>query len=122
MPGPRGWCSAVCYGILEQNGLADGLLRHGQQHDTCLFRSGDAQFELKYSGPGCGEVHTVYPQQDLVRDLIAEFLDRGGDLRFETAVVELNDLKSDRQAILSRSYERDHGISWLALLTSPSAG
>jgi p-hydroxybenzoate 3-monooxygenase len=28
-------------------------------------------------------VHTVYPQQDLVRDLIASFLDLGGEIDFE---------------------------------------
>jgi len=98
-----GFLAANTVRILEQNGLAAGLLRHGRQHDTCLFRSEHAEFELKYSGLGRGEVHTVYPQQDLVRDLIAEFLDRGGELHFETAVAEVNDIESDRPWIVCRN-------------------
>ncbi len=98
-----GFLAANSVRILEENGLAAGLLEHGQQHDTCAFRSDHAQFELKYSGLGRGEIHTVYPQQDLVRDLIAEFVDRGGDVRFEMTVVGVNDVDSDRPWIMCRN-------------------
>ena len=98
-----GFLAANSVRILEENGLAAGLREYGQQHDTCAFRCDHVQFELKYSGLGRGEIHTVYPQQDLVRDLIAEFVDRGGDVRFEMTVVDVADIDSDRPWITWRS-------------------
>lgn len=137
-----GFLAANSVRILDEHGLAGGLHKHGQQHDTCAFRTEDGQFELKYSGLGRGEIHTVYPQQDLVRDLIAEFLDRGGEVRFETVVDGVHDVDTDRPWIsamgeklfgrfiagcdgqygVARSVvpgtvlEREHGVSWLAIL------
>jgi p-hydroxybenzoate 3-monooxygenase len=132
--------------VLTESGLADGLQAKGQQHDTCAFRGDHGEFELKYSALGRGEVHTVYPQQDLVRDLVAEFLRRGGEIRFSTTVLAVDPDNASvmcesaegeisrvtgsfvvgcdgrhgisRQAIPStaRRYERDHGVSWLAIL------
>lgn len=89
--------------ILEDNGLAAGLRKYGRQHDTCTFRSDHAQFELRYSGLGRGEMHTVYPQQYLIRDLIAEFIDRGGEVRFEMTVVDVHDIGSDRPWVTCRT-------------------
>ena len=105
---------------------------------------------LNYGELGRGEVHTVYPQQELVRDLIAEFLDRGGTLRFGMTVEAIDGIDTNQPSIAcrddsgqrhrwtgtfvagcdgrhgvsrlavpihaARRYQRDHGISWLALL------
>lgn len=88
--------------ILEQNGLANGLLHKGQTHDVCAFRTGQGHFELCYGDLGLREQHTVYPQQFLVTDLVAEFLCRGGDLRFGTTVTEIADLHTDRPVVTYR--------------------
>jgi p-hydroxybenzoate 3-monooxygenase len=90
-----GFLAANSVRILDENGLATGLHAHGQPHDTCTFRGEHGQFELKYSGLGRGEIHTVYPQQQLVADLIAEFLDRGGEIRFGTTVTGVHDINDD---------------------------
>jgi p-hydroxybenzoate 3-monooxygenase len=142
-----GFLAANSVRVLTESGLAEGLHAKGQQHDTCAFRGEHGEFELKYSALGRGEVHTVYPQQDLVRDLTAEFLGRGGEIRFSTTVLavdpdnasvmcesaegEIGRLTGNyvvgcdgrhgisRQAIpgnVARRYERDHGVSWLAIL------
>jgi p-hydroxybenzoate 3-monooxygenase len=97
-----GFLAANTVRVLTEGGLADGLLQHGRQHDTCAFRTAAGEFELAYGGLGRGEVHTVYPQQDLVRDLVAAFLDRGGDLRFETAAVAVDGLDTDRPSVTTR--------------------
>jgi p-hydroxybenzoate 3-monooxygenase len=97
-----GFLAANSVRILTDHGLAAGLLRHGQQHDTCLFRTGDAEFELKYSGLGRGEIHTVYPQQNLVTDLIAEYLARGGEIRFSTTVSAVGGAGTDRPWVRTR--------------------
>jgi p-hydroxybenzoate 3-monooxygenase len=143
-----GFLAANSVRVLDENGLADGLHKNGQPHDTCAFRGEHVQFELKYSGLGSGEIHTVYPQQDLVRDLIAEFLDRGGDIRFEAPVSRVHDVDTDAPWVAIagggritgtfiagcdgqhgisqwampddavRRYRREHGISWLAILAA----
>ncbi|MCE7006282.1 4-hydroxybenzoate 3-monooxygenase [Kibdelosporangium philippinense] len=126
--------------ILTENGLAEGLHANGKRHDTCAFRGDHGEFELKYSELGRGEVHTVYPQQDLVRDLIAQFIDRGGEIRFDTTVVKVDPHDAvlvlddgttlsgrfvagcdgqhgvSRQAVPAKVLQRDHGVTWLALL------
>ena len=137
-----GFLAANTVRVLGENGLDAGLRARGLYHDVCAFRGDRAEFELKYSGLGRGEAHTVYPQQELVTDLIGQFLDRGGEIRFETAVTGIHDVESDqprvatadsvlsgrfvagcdgqhgvsRQAVPARWYRRDHGVSWLAVL------
>lgn len=98
-----GFLAANTVRVLTENGLAGGLLKDGQQHDTCAFRTDGGEFHLNYGSLGRGEAHTVYPQQHLVRDLVAEFLARGGDLRFETPVVGITGLTGDRPAVTAQS-------------------
>ncbi|MEV6911568.1 4-hydroxybenzoate 3-monooxygenase [Amycolatopsis sp. NPDC051071] len=134
-----GFLAANSVRVLTENGLADGLLRNGAEHDTCAFRSDRAEFELNYRELGRGEVHTVYPQQFLVTDLIAEFLSRGGEIRFGAEVSSVSGTDAtviaddlllrakyiagcdgrrgvSRRSVPARVFPRDHGISWLALL------
>jgi p-hydroxybenzoate 3-monooxygenase len=98
-----GFLAANTVRILATNGLAAGLLERGQHHDTCAFRSDDGQFELTYSGLGREEIHTVYPQQDLVSDLIAHFIDRGGVVQFETTVLGVQSIDSRWPCAIYRS-------------------
>jgi p-hydroxybenzoate 3-monooxygenase len=98
-----GFLAANTVRVLRENGLADGLLAHSEEHDTCAFRTEGGEFQLSYGKLGRGEAHTVYPQQLLVTDLVAEFLARGGDLRFDTAAVEVSGLDGDRVELLTRT-------------------
>ncbi|MFD4639495.1 4-hydroxybenzoate 3-monooxygenase [Lentzea sp. NPDC058436] len=129
--------------ILTEHGLASGMIHKGRTHGVCAFRFEDGEFELDYSRLGQGEVHTVYPQQDLVTDLLAEYLDRGGEIRFGatvtdvdagTATLRYRDERGEgvatgrflagcdgsngatRRAVPGRRLTQDHGVSWLALL------
>ncbi len=134
-----GFLAANSVRVLTENGLADGLLRNGAEHDTCAFRNERTEFELKYGELGNGEVHTVYPQQFLVTDLIAEFLARGGEIRFEAEVSSVSGTDAtviaddlllraryiagcdgqhgvSRRSVPARIFRRDHEISWLAIL------
>ncbi|MFD6986824.1 FAD-dependent monooxygenase, partial [Streptomyces sp. NPDC059956] len=70
--------------ILDRHGLADGLHRNGRTHGTCEFRTGDGRFRLDYGSLGRGEQHTVYPQQNLVTDLLTHSLSAGGRIHFTT--------------------------------------
>ncbi|MGW6445453.1 4-hydroxybenzoate 3-monooxygenase [Lentzea sp. NPDC055074] len=129
--------------VLTEHGLGSGMLHKGRKHGVCAFRGEEGEFELDYSRLGRGEVHTVYPQQDLVTDLIAEYLDRGGEIRFGvtvtgvdsgTATIRCRDERGEntvtgrflagcdggngvtRQAVPGKRISQDHGASWLAVL------
>ncbi|MFF7329792.1 4-hydroxybenzoate 3-monooxygenase [Streptomyces sp. NPDC008150] len=97
-----GFLAANTVRILEEHGLADGLRRRGQPHSTCEFRTADGRFRLEYSELGLGERHTVYPQQELVTDLLKRFLDVGGRVRFGTEAVAVHDTETDRPSVTVR--------------------
>ncbi|WP_407840883.1 4-hydroxybenzoate 3-monooxygenase [Streptomyces sp. DSM 116496] len=88
--------------ILDRHGLADGLHRHGRTHGTCEFRTGDGRFRLDYGSLGRGEVHTVYPQQNLVTDLLTHYLDAGGRIHFETEALSVHDADGARPYVTTR--------------------
>lgn len=88
--------------VLRTHGLAEGLMRRGREHDVCEFRGPDGGFELRYGRRGSRRAHTVYPQQSLVSDLIAEFLRLGGTVHFETTAESVGDLDSDRPWVTAR--------------------
>src|SRR5207253_2809879 len=61
---------------------------------TCEFRVSGQAFQVAYSDLYGGRNHYVYPQQEVVKDLIGSFLAAGGDIRFSVSDVELRDLTS----------------------------
>src|SRR5205085_6202821 len=98
-------------GLLEQNtvdlmhelGVGDRLRREGLQHDGIyLRRQGETQHipitELT------GRHVTIYGQQEVVKDMLAALLDRGGEAQFEVSDVVLHDFRTDQPRI---TYTRD---------------
>jgi p-hydroxybenzoate 3-monooxygenase len=89
-------------GLLEQNtvdllrdlGAADRLDREGLVHDGISLRRQGRTHHVPMSEL-TGRHVTIYGQQEIVKDLIAAWLDRGGDLRFEVADVAVHDLETD---------------------------
>lgn len=108
-----GFLAANTVRILKRHGLAEGLHRHGQIHSTCEFRTEDGRFRLDYSALGQGERHTVYPQQQLVTDLLTRFLERGGQIRFATEAVAVRDADSERPEVAVREADGRPGL-WRA--------
>ncbi|MEV6558626.1 4-hydroxybenzoate 3-monooxygenase [Nocardia sp. NPDC051756] len=88
--------------VLREHGLAAGLDARGHTHDRCEFRSPAGCVDLRYGELGSRRVHTVYPQQDLVTDLIEEYLRRGGTLRFDTTVERIDGIHTDRPTVTAR--------------------
>ncbi|MGW1118361.1 4-hydroxybenzoate 3-monooxygenase [Streptomyces tanashiensis] len=88
--------------ILDRHGLADGLHRGGRSHGTCEFRTADGGFRLDYGGLGRGEQHTVYPQQNLVSDLLERYEDGGGRIRFSAEALAVHDAGSARPYVTTR--------------------
>ncbi|MGW3157646.1 4-hydroxybenzoate 3-monooxygenase [Streptomyces sp. NPDC001089] len=108
-----GFLAADTVRILARHGLDEGLRRHGRTHGTCEFRTEDGRFRLDYSGLGQGDPHTVYPQQNLVTDLLARYLERGGRIRFGTEAVAVRGADSDRPEVDVREADGRPGL-WRA--------
>jgi p-hydroxybenzoate 3-monooxygenase len=105
-----GFLAANTVRILKRHGLAEGLERRGQIHSTCEFRTDDGRFRLDYSRLGQRERHTVYPQQELVTDLLTRFLERGGQIRFGTEAVAVRDADSERPEVAVREADGRPGV------------
>jgi len=139
-----GFLAAHSVRVLTEHGLGTGVRERGKRHSTCLFRSDQGEFTLDYGRLGRREVHTVHPQQELVRDLMAEYLRRGGELRFGAEAEEIHEdgrvrvrggedvrgryvagcdghrgsARAAQAARGVRTARRDHRVSWLAMLVA----
>jgi p-hydroxybenzoate 3-monooxygenase len=131
--------------FLRSYGLADRLLREGMTQSSCEFRYHKRRFSLQYSSLYGDRTHYIYPQQELVKDLVASFLNAGGDLRFETPALDVRAPTTTTPAIRTSAddivcdlvvgcdgfygvtrpslpatafttYEKQYGFRWLALL------
>ncbi|MFJ3902821.1 4-hydroxybenzoate 3-monooxygenase [Streptomyces sp. NPDC090025] len=88
--------------ILAHNGLDEGLRRYGREHGVCEFRTEEGRFRLDYRQLGSGEPHTVYPQAELVDDLLAQFFDAGGRIECDTEAVAVTDADGPTPSVTVR--------------------
>ena len=80
--------------LLEQHGLADRLHAEGAVHHGCEFRSDGESFFTDYSALYDNTPHYVYPQQEVVADLLDAYEGAGGTVHYETRasrIVSLTD-------------------------------
>ncbi|MBB2946469.1 p-hydroxybenzoate 3-monooxygenase [Actinoplanes lutulentus] len=87
--------------FLKRVGLAGGLLANGMTTESCTFLHEGEAFSVPYADLAGGRKHHIYPQQFLVRDLIATFLDRDGDILFSHEVTALDGGDRTRAATIS---------------------
>ena len=86
-------------GVLEQNtvdllvacGLGDRLLREGHVHEGFSFRFAGEGHRIDLAAL-TGRAITVYPQHEVLKDLIAARLAAGGDIRFGARDVAVHDV------------------------------
>jgi p-hydroxybenzoate 3-monooxygenase len=96
-------------GLLEQNtvdlmhelGVGQRLAREGLQHDGIYLRRQGRTQRIEIARL-TGRHVTIYGQQEVVKDLIAALLDRGGALRFDVSDVAVHELDSDGPRITYR--------------------
>ncbi|SDB57179.1 4-hydroxybenzoate 3-monooxygenase [Belnapia rosea] len=90
-------------GILEQStvdlmvelGVADRLRREGVVHHGTILRFGGRNHRIDFADLTGGRVATLYPQHEVLKDLIAARLAQGGHILFGAKVTEIADLASD---------------------------
>jgi p-hydroxybenzoate 3-monooxygenase len=104
-------------GLLEQNtvdllrelGVTERLDREGLVHDGIHLRFDGRTLDVPMAEL-TGRHVTVYGQQEVVKDLIAARLERGGALHFEVADVALHDLDGGRPRITYSHEGRAHEL------------
>jgi p-hydroxybenzoate 3-monooxygenase len=95
--------------VLARNGLDGGLRRRGREHGICEFRSTEGRFRLEYRDLGRGEPHTVFPQHELVADLLEQYLAGGGRIRFGTEATAVTGIDGPNPTVAVRELPEAHG-------------
>ncbi|WP_416969981.1 FAD-dependent monooxygenase [Streptomyces sp. 4F14] len=87
--------------FLAGHGLADGVLKEGERHGWCDFVCLGERIRVDYGVLSGGYRHWVYPQQLLVRDLVATLEKTGCPVHFDAPVRELEGttLRLERGAV-----------------------
>jgi p-hydroxybenzoate 3-monooxygenase len=93
-------------GLLEQNtvdllhdlGVGERLDREGLRHTGVFIRHQGRTQHVDMSDL-TGRFLTIYGQQEVVKDLVAARVERGGDLHFEVSDVAVHDLDGERPRI-----------------------
>jgi len=101
--------STIRAGILEQgtvellvtSGASDGVLIDGARHDGIELRVDGVGHRIDFADL-VGRGVWLYPQHEVLRDLIAARLRDGGDIRFETTVDDVLDPDSARPCVRAR--------------------
>jgi p-hydroxybenzoate 3-monooxygenase len=83
---------------LREAGVGERMDAEGLPHEGTELRFARRRHRIDFAEL-TGRSIMVYGQQEVVKDLIAERLARGGDVRFEIADVRLADLDTDRPRI-----------------------
>ena len=94
-------------GILEQStvdlltelGVADRMQREGAIHEGTIFRFGGRNHRIDFKRATGGRVVTLYPQHQVLKDLIAARLDRGGQILFGNKVTEVAEIETAQPVI-----------------------
>ncbi|WP_329167715.1 4-hydroxybenzoate 3-monooxygenase [Streptomyces sp. NBC_01267] len=84
---------------LAEHGLADRILEHATTQGEFEFRF-DGERHAVRTAELSGRRHFVYPQPQLVTDLLASYVDKGaGDARFDVRDVRLDGIGGDRPVV-----------------------
>ncbi|RVW04973.1 4-hydroxybenzoate 3-monooxygenase [Rhodococcus spongiicola] len=94
-------------GVLEQNtvdlmvetGLGDRVKAEGLEHHGIELRFGGRGHRIAFDELTDGRAVTVYPQHEVLVDLIAKRLSDGGDIRFGVSEVKVHDHATDKPYI-----------------------
>ncbi|KHF42196.1 4-hydroxybenzoate 3-monooxygenase [Saccharomonospora viridis] len=84
--------------LLKQCGVGDRAMTEGARHDGIELRFRGEGHRIDFAGL-VGRSVWLYPQHEVLTDLIAARLAAGADIRFECSDVELREVTSDRPVI-----------------------
>jgi len=84
--------------ILDEAGVGERMRKEGALHHGIEFAFGGRRHRIDLTEL-TGKAITVYPQHEVIIDLVAARLAAGGQLLFETSEVALHDLEGTRPSV-----------------------
>ncbi|MDX6676085.1 MAG: p-hydroxybenzoate 3-monooxygenase [Solirubrobacteraceae bacterium] len=88
---------------LRRHGLAGRLLERAARHVCCEFRCASRSFSVPYGELAGGRSHWVYPQHELVRDLLDVLTARGVQPLFSHAAIAVDGVRGETPSVLCRA-------------------
>jgi len=89
--------------LMTELGVGARMRREAHSHDGITLQWNKARFHLDIAGLTGGRHVTVYPQHEVLIDLIAARLAQGGVMMFETAAKAIDGIETDTPSIRFRS-------------------
>jgi len=96
--------------LLERAGVADRLHREGLEHGGIHLQFGGERHHVPMRELAGGRCIVVYGQTEVVKDLIADRLERKQPLHFEVANVSVHDFEGDSPYVLYEHDGADHRL------------
>jgi len=96
--------------LLREHGLGGRMLELGQVHRGTELRFDGQRHRIPYSDLYGGRTMLVYPQQELVADLVRLRLAADGEIVFEADDVALHDIESERPSLTYRENGACHEL------------
>jgi p-hydroxybenzoate 3-monooxygenase len=86
--------------VLHETGASERVTSAGRRHDGIELRFDGEGHRIDFAA-SVGRGVWLYPQHEVLRDLIAARLAAGQDLRFETTALALEDVDSERPRVIA---------------------
>jgi p-hydroxybenzoate 3-monooxygenase len=90
--------------LMQHLGLGERMMREGHFHDGITLQWNRARHHVDIAGLTGGKRIVVYPQHEVLKDLIGGRLAHGGDIIFGVAGTTIRGLETDHPAI---DFQRD---------------
>ncbi|MFF5894908.1 4-hydroxybenzoate 3-monooxygenase [Streptomyces argenteolus] len=90
--------------VLAETGASDRVLTAGQKHEGIELRFGGEGHRIDFTDT-VGRAVWLYPQHEVLKDLVAARLAAGQDLRFGVTAERVEDAGTDRPRVLARDAE-----------------
>ena len=85
--------------LIKELGLGERMLREGHFHDGITLQWNRQRHHVDFAGLTGGKHVTVYPQHEVLKDLIAGRLANGGEIIFAARATMIRDLDTDTPAV-----------------------
>lgn len=91
--------------LLTEIGVGERMQREGLRHAGTVLRYDGRDHRIDFAGLTGGKTVMVYPQHEVLKDLVAARLSTGGDIRFDVSGVSVHDIDSGTPYVRYRDHD-----------------
>ena len=96
--------------LMTQTGVGERLLREGYPHHGIYLRFDGHNHLIDVFELLGGKTVTIYPQHEVIKDLVQARLAVGGNIRFEAQNVQISDFDTSKPKVRFRHAGEDHEL------------